>query len=272
MKILSFDKPDLGNTNYSKMVDIILNKGIPNDEVLEKVYFDFIIENDHPIMFFYRLLWEHRYLRRRSNGYSTTIGIETNPTRYKYRVKVSISELIGFFHQIVPPLFASRVKELYNSIESICDSIRLFIFEADDVAYNTSVFQKCIGWNRFDTNMEYDIKRTNVLRNNVPDGIVCDIEMNTCDIKDIYDGKISYNTNDEDVDGLYEKVQLMFSCVRKDDLFELASIIESSSLSILNVSVAQDFYFIEAMTYDYNTSEMQKLQNIIERSYKPLFN
>lgn len=273
MKVIDIVKP-----NYDEDKDILpilLKKHISNDIVFEKRFFRIVIDNENPIDFIYRRLWQETYLRR-SVVNRTTHDVDGS----KYTILVSFAEAITFIRTVTPPVFQPRVDELTESIDNIYDMLCHYLMEENgQLEYHLSVFRKCIAFNPFETQTSYNIKRMCTLRKFNPTGIIIDVEASTCSFEDLYNGKVSgYLCEDDEGDtywsSSWETVQLMINCHTKDELQKVAELINGSDETIwyvINVFKREDLgYFVECFTSSYETEYDKNIQDIITRTYKPI--
>lgn len=271
MKVIDIVKPTYDEDH---IVSILLKKHINNDLIFENCYFKIVIDNEHPIDFLYRRLWQETYLRR------TIINLCTHADGSKYTVLISFAEAIAFIRAVTPPLFQPRVDELTESVDSIYDMLCHYLMEENSqLEYHLSVFRKCIAFNPFETQTSYNIDRMNMLRKFNPTGIIIDVEASTCSFDDLYNGKVTgqMDENDEGYpywSSSYETVQLMINCFTRDDLRKVVELIKGSTETIwyvINVFKREDMgYFVECYTPSYEANYDKDIQDIITRTYKPI--
>ena len=273
MKVIDIVKPNYDDDK--DILPILLKKHISNDIVFEKRFFRIVIDNENPIDFIYRRLWQETYLRR-SVVNQTTHDVDGS----KYTILVSFAEAITFIRTVTPPVFQPRVDELTESIDNIYDMLCHYLMEENgQLEYHLSVFRKCIAFNPFETQTSYNINRMNMLRKFNPTGIIIDVEASTCSFDDLYNGKVSGHLCEDDEGDTYwssswETVQLMINCHTKDELQKVAELINGTDETIwyvINVFKREDLgYFVECFTSSYETEYDKNIQDIITRTYKPI--
>lgn len=265
MKVIDIVKPAFDEDH---ILPILLKKHVNNDLIFEKYYFRIVIDNEHPIDFLYRRLWEETYLRRSV--------IKHDVDGSKYTILVSFAEAIAFIRTVTPPVFQPRVDELIESVDSIYDMLCHYLMEDNSqLEYHLSVFRKCIAFNPFETQTTYNIKRMFMLRQFNPTGIIIDVEASTCSFDDLYNGKVTGNSDDGEPYWFssYETVQLMINCRTKDELQKVIELIKGSAETIwyvLNVFKRDMGYFIECYTPSYEAGYDKDIQDIITQTYRPI--
>ena len=255
MKILAVENVRSLDPNIKKYTKLLLEKNIENDDVFESIFINITIQDDRPINFLYRLLWEHRYLRRKYTNYCSYKN-EGNI----YTLQLSVSEAKEFIRQVLPPAFKDRIHEAYNSLDILIETLRIFLLEGDK--NDLSIFCKTVAWNPFETYMTYDKNRMKMLRKFHPTGLIVDIEAATCDFGKLYN---------DDVDETDEYVQVMFSCHTQNDLLQILIDVFNTNLELklLTVYSDDDGYFIECSIS--NLLDMSdEFIELIQKTYKPL--
>ena len=256
MKILAVENVSNVDTFKKQFIEQLLKKNIENDAIFENTFINIDIEEDRPINFLYRLLWEHRYLRRKNND-----SMSYKDSESTYTLRLSISEAKQYIQRVLPPIFKDRIHEAYNSLESLVETLRVFLKEGD--ANDLLIFQKVICWNPFETYMTYDKNRMKMLRKFHPTGLIVDVEVSTCDFNKLYNDDV-YETD--------QYVQVMFSCHTQKQLQQLINdvIDQDIDLKLLTVFSDNDGYFIEFSIGDITSPIPKELVTLIQTTYKPL--
>lgn len=268
----------------SKWINLCLEKGMMNDQLYETNYFVLELEDIEPIEFLYRRMFETRYLRRKH------YNVTPIPENGKTHLQISISEAISFVKAATPPIFQDKVKELYNSLESLSNSLKLYLMEENaELEFHLSLFKRHIGLNQFETVYDYDFNRTNLLRKNIPISYmpITDFMVFNADINDIYNGDILGDTHeDEDGSVLREatgvNVHLMYNCIKKKDLEFVYAILNDvetrfsywpTEIHILNIFHTEfGGYFVEIYVEDYDSGVCESLESIFKSTYKKILN
>lgn len=264
----------------NQYINLCLEKGVMNDYLYESTFFTLELEDVEPIDFLYRRMFETMFLRRR------VYDISIVPSNGKMVLNLSIAEAISFVQAVVPPVFKPRVGELYNSLSSLHESLKMFLVEeSDELVFRISLFKKHIGLNQFDTKYDYDFNRLSVIRKFVqdPNQPIVDFMVFNVDLNDVYNGDVipdSYDTDEGDiVRGTTDvNIHFMFNCIKKRDLEFVYNIfydIEtfhrygSTQIKILNVFKTEfSGYCVEMYVENYDSGTCYVLEEIFKSSYK----
>lgn len=262
-----------------------LGKKLYNDYLFEKTFFEVVIEDVDPMSYLYRKMYETVYLRR---YYTETSYVPENGIM---EMKLSISEAIAFIKNVTPPAFQSRVEELFNSISSIEDSLKLFLVEEhSELDYHVGLFRKCTGLNYFETQSNYSFDRVKLLRSHNPSEPIVDFihfdnifDPGNVSLSEIYDGDVYGKESEDWNDGtLYREstnvnVHLMFNCLRSKELEIVYDILTYSKnlpvnvpdVHILNVFKSDQYgYFVELFVEDYDCDSCNTIQTLFKSTYK----
>lgn len=262
-----------------------LEKKLCNDYLFERIFFTIVIEAVDPMSYLYRKMYETIYLRRH---YTETTNV---PEDGIMEMKLSISEAISFIKMATPPKFQPRVEELFNSISSIEDSLKLFLVEEhSELDYHVGLFRKCTGLNYFETQSNYPLDRVKLLRSYNPSSPIVDFihfdnifEPGNVSLSEIYDGEVYSKEVEDWNDGtLYREstnvnVHLMFNCLRSKELELVYDILvfnknihlNVSNVHILNVFKSNQYgYFVELFVEDYDCDSCDTIQTLFKSTYK----
>jgi len=264
MKVKSIEiAPSIDEYN-KEMILRLLKRDIPNDILLNKFFVDITIDmndpKDHPQDFLYRLLWEHIYLRRSTYHQSSKyLGNKC------VLIRISLVEAINYIRTVTPPMYKSRVHELYQGLDEIKESLEIFLIEEkNDGGFNLASFRKGMGFNPFETETTYDFSRTEIFRKTGYDGITVDLECYTGSFQDIYEEKIDYE------DGI--QMQCVVSTYNRSWLWKFLDEMkdEWKRISVLNVFKHDSLGTFAQLYLGYNSEDFPALTSMIQTSYKTL--
>ena len=257
MKITHIYKPEY----TSPMLDEILTKNIGNDVLFENTFFKIVIDYASPVDYLYRKLWETVYLRRKTNRICTT-----DPNSGMYVLQMSIGEAMTYIREVTPPVFRSQLEEQFVSIDVIHDMLTHYLIEESGQSeYHISVFRKVMGLQPFETQTQYDFKRTHALRQfNPTSRIIVDVEASDIPVTDIVNDSNGYDpTYDNSL------CQCMLSCLSPNDITQVIRILDHFSVSILNVFSTKDkMVYVEFMCDD--ITHFNALIELIKLSYEKI--
>lgn len=253
MKVLEITYP---KDDY---IDISLSKGVMNDFLYEQIFFTINIEDVNVLDFLYRSMYEGIYLRQSKHSLYDI-------NRSMITLKISVSEAINFVKSACPPIFKHREYELYNSLESLKESLSTFIEGRTNQYDYISLFKKCIGLNYFETTSSYNVARSDLLRPMCGKNPLIDIIVSKVPIHDLYDE----NHNKPN------KMHFMYNCLRKSDLMYLCEMIsefvdKGVFWKILNISYVEfKGYFVEIFVDNYYHCNCNKTRELFIDTYNKL--
>lgn len=246
----------------SNFVSFLLNKDIHNDILLDDCLIDITVEPDRLSDFLYRRLWETVYLRRKPKKLSTLNDPKS------VQLTISFVEAINFIKSVTPPVYQSRVHELYRDIDNLKNSLELFL--RDDVesilTQNHSIFKKGMGFQEFETEpSKYDMSRINYLRNKTNNDVVVDIFACT-DFNSVLKGDATYT---------HMNIQGMISYYNQANLRDLLTRLkyELQDINILNVfHDDMNGHFIEFCILDAEnfSNDFPAVTKLIQETYNQL--
>lgn len=270
MQVIQIIKPVV----IDDMVEFTLKKGLTNNELFESNMFEVHIMDYEPIDFIYRLLFEERFLRRKDPWLLSEINRSG-----EIEMKLSISEAIEFIKAATPPVFQSRVRELFTSIDSIHDMLNHYLIEkTGQLPFHISLFQKYTGCQYFETISNYDTSRVNALRKLYsPSEPIVDFVVSSHDLNVIYDSdeSESYHSKDTTMIGIH----VVFNCIKRREMNLVCDMIKDRPLGfptkihILNAFHSEgNGYFVEFYIENYKPGFYKPLQQLFKSTYKSILN
>ena len=257
MKVTHIYKPEY----TSPMLDEILTKHIGNDVLFENTFFKIVIDYASPVDYLYRKLWETVYLRRKTNRICTT-----DPNSGMYVLQMSIGEAMTYIREVTPPMFRPQLEEQFISIDVIHDMLTHYLIEESGQSeYHISVFRKVMGLQPFETQTQYDFKRTRALRQfNPTSRVIVDVEASDIPVADIMNDSNGYDTKYDN-----SLCQCMLSCLSPADVTRTIRVLDHFSVSILNVFSTKDkMVYVEFMCDD--VTHFDTLIQLIKFSYEKI--
>ena len=274
MKITKIECPK--NT----FVDNSLKKGIINDYLFEKKFFEVHVEEVLPIEFLYRRMYEELYLKR-----DYWYECSKLPENGKMKLVLSVSEAILFIKAALPPVFKPREKEAIESIDAIKETLMALLTGKAQYDY-IDLFKRNTGLNYFETKTNYDTNRIGVIRKFNSIRPVVDVIITPISYNDLYDGIEGEEKDDWEGD-LYREptlvnLHVMFNCIKKAELELIYKIIDESNYYYLNkvcqVHILNIFhseftgYYVEMYIENFDSEICKTLHEIYRMSYKTILN
>ena len=143
IKVLTISEPE------DTFVDELLYRGVSNDYLFERTFFEVRIVTDDLIGILYRRLWETIYLRMDENSSSIIIG---NNDENTFALRISLSEALGFIKQATPPQLVKLIKESTQSLHDICEVLKEFLINDKGVGCDyLGIFKNYTHLCEFDT-------------------------------------------------------------------------------------------------------------------------
>ena len=274
MKITKIECPK------NAFADNSLKKGIINDYLFEKKFFEVYVEEVLPIEFLYRRMYEELYLKR-----DYWYECSKLPENGKMKLLLSVSEAILFIKSALPPVFKPREKEAIESIDAIKETLMALLTGKAQYDY-IDLFKRNTGLNYFETKTNYDTNRIGVIRKFNSIRPVVDVIITPISYNDLYDG--IEGEEDEDAEGdLYREptlvnLHVMFNCIKKSELELIYKIIDESNYYYLNklcqVHILNIFhsefngYYVEMYIENFDSEICKTLHEIYRMSYKTILN
>lgn len=266
-------------TNLSKdketelFIDTLLSKKIFNDAVFDQKFFQLNIKLDSCVDYIYRTLWETVYLK---SSRISTYDENTNTIS----MYLSLSEAIGFIYKTTPPRLQNLIPDSITSISSIIEVLEQFLMDDNSGQLLTyhSYFRNYTHLEPFETKWTYNMERMKLLRKNVPNGLIVDLEAYNVPFDELFDGSI--------IPYEHACVQMTFHCTNESDVKEMIKILyneKSSSISdyeqrypswhisnvySIKINNNNDLYVTVYSTWVDSISF--SLKEIIQRTYSPI--
>lgn len=252
---------DILINSQDEFSQILLKKDLHNDIALDRCFVDITVTPDNFTDFLYRRLWETIYLRRDMSCWSSINCPDS------VNLKISFVEAINFIKSVTPPIYQSRVHELYYDPDNIKKSLELFLKDDAEsvIKQNISVFKKGIGFQKFETSSKYDMDRINYLRKKTDSSIIIDVEI-CSDFRSVLNG---------DTSNSYIDLQGVISYYNRLDLCNILTQLQNELpyMYILNVFSDDmngnfiEFYIDKKISYDFST-DFPCITDLIQQTYR----
>jgi len=177
LTFVNLQKP-VCSDDLHKFADMLLEKGIINDKLLESIYIPLIVRPYSAAQMIYRAFWSETFLRRdfktsyqnRGDGGPDWVMddlFQELPPEAEVPVMMSISECIDFIYKATPAALQEKIPENIKSIQNIWDLMHYFFFEEKDPrlsTYNLTTFYSVFHMEAFENRYKADRKRIKFLR------------------------------------------------------------------------------------------------------------